>query len=338
MSRPGTTVRHRLTAGAVVLLAACGSGSGTTPGTTSPATAPLPTQPVPTGAATTSPATTTPVLLPVPDAPGLACSADPPRVIGVVPAELPELSGLVASRRVAGRFWSHNDSGAGPRLVALTADGTVEGMVDVTGVGALDWEDIAATADGRLVVADTGDNLAIRPSVSLHLVPEPLEASGRVAGVPVRVRLEDGPADIEAVAVDPLDATVWLVGKALDADGRAVLWRTDPLPGPDVADPPALTARVVARVPATRRSRTGPTAADISPDGSYFAFKNARGETFVFARPEPPATWAEALAGPTPCGVGTAPGEALAFSFDGDALVAAPEGVGAAIVTTLLVG
>src|SRR5687768_17747686 len=44
-------------------------------------------------------------------------------------AELPEGSGLAASRRASGRFWSHNDSGE-PVLFALDTNGRVTGRLD----------------------------------------------------------------------------------------------------------------------------------------------------------------------------------------------------------------
>src|SRR5688500_16509896 len=56
--------------------------------------------------------------------------------------ELPEGSGLAASRRTEGRFWSHNDSGDAV-LFALDAQGQVTGRVQVTGASVQDWEAVA---------------------------------------------------------------------------------------------------------------------------------------------------------------------------------------------------
>jgi len=47
-------------------------------------------------------------------------------------AELPEGSGVAASRRTPGRFWSHNDSGD-PVLFALDGDGRVIGRLRIAG-------------------------------------------------------------------------------------------------------------------------------------------------------------------------------------------------------------
>jgi hypothetical protein len=88
-----------------------------------------------------------------------------------------ELSGLVRSRSQPGLLWSHDDSGAGPVLFGLRADGRVAARPTVTGAQAVDWEDIAAgpAPDGRplLYVGDIGDNASRRPSVDVYRVAEP---------------------------------------------------------------------------------------------------------------------------------------------------------------------
>src|SRR5688500_18639935 len=58
-------------------------------------------------------------------------------------AELPEGSGLAASRRTSGRFWSHNDSGE-PVLFALDTNGRVTGRLSISGATVEDWEAVAA--------------------------------------------------------------------------------------------------------------------------------------------------------------------------------------------------
>ena len=100
-----------------------------------------------------------------------------PAVVGRLgDARLIEVSGIAASRRVAGRWWVHNDSGDGPYLYAIDASGALQGVVQIDGVLALDWEDIASfTRDGKawLLVADSGDNLGLRPEYELIAIEEP---------------------------------------------------------------------------------------------------------------------------------------------------------------------
>ena len=56
--------------------------------------------------------------------------------------QLPEGSGIAASQRSPGRFWTHNDSGA-PVLFALDPKGVVLGQVRVPGTKVEDWEAVA---------------------------------------------------------------------------------------------------------------------------------------------------------------------------------------------------
>ena len=69
---------------------------------------------------------------------------------GAVDGRIHEASGLAASRRHAGVVYTHNDSGDGPRVFALSAaDGALLGEYEVRGrpgaaaVEAHDWEDMA---------------------------------------------------------------------------------------------------------------------------------------------------------------------------------------------------
>src|SRR5262249_9269918 len=54
-----------------------------------------------------------------------------------------ESSGIAASRRNAGVFWTHNDSGDGPFIYAFDRQGKHRGVWRVAGAGAVDWEDMA---------------------------------------------------------------------------------------------------------------------------------------------------------------------------------------------------
>jgi hypothetical protein len=75
-----------------------------------------------------------------------------------------EASGIVASRRHAGVFWVHNDSGNLPVLFAVERDGTLVREYPVKAPN-LDWEDLAADGSGHLYIGDIGNNngrLALR--------------------------------------------------------------------------------------------------------------------------------------------------------------------------------
>lgn len=88
----------------------------------------------------------------------------PTPLFKVQDARIDELSGLAASRAYPGCFWAHNDSGDTARLFLLNAKGETVAVVNLAGVTARDWEDIAF-AGGYLYVGDIGDNDGDRKSV-----------------------------------------------------------------------------------------------------------------------------------------------------------------------------
>jgi len=84
-----------------------------------------------------------------------------------------EASGLVASRRHPGVYWTHNDSGDRARVFAIGLDGRVRGEFQVEGARNVDWEDIATDDAGNLYLADCGNNLNVRKDLVVYRVAEP---------------------------------------------------------------------------------------------------------------------------------------------------------------------
>src|SRR5712671_690000 len=71
-----------------------------------------------------------------------------------------ESSGVVASRRYADVFWTHNDGG-GPKkqvLYAIDRKGGTRAAFPITGPTFQDWEDIAIDGAGHLYLGDIGNN------------------------------------------------------------------------------------------------------------------------------------------------------------------------------------
>ena len=138
---------------------------------------------------------------------------------------LRESSGVAVSRAHPGVLWTHNDSGDGPYLHATDLRGRNRGFLLVPGADAVDWEDIALgpcpTRAGTCVyLADTGDNLELRPSVTVYAVPEPDPPTGpgdtlRTTAAPaaLRLRYPDGAYDVEAIYVSPTDSALYFVSK-----------------------------------------------------------------------------------------------------------------------------
>jgi hypothetical protein len=273
---------------------------------------------------------------------------------GELPKGVGEASGLAVSRREAGVYWTHNDSGGAPVLQAMAADGKARGTVWIEGVKNVDWEDMASfTLEGRawLLVADVGDNQSGRSDCVLHVIAEPESAQLREAvdrDVPLVAKVAwstavvypDGPRDCEAVAVDAAEGRVYLLAKRVVPHGLYSL-PLRPKPGAaPVAErvgelgafPGAEGAELLLPMP-TGRYRGQPTGMDFAADGTA-AVVVTYGEPYVYPK-FADETWAQALARP---GVRLAPhwlsqAEAVCFGGDdGREIVVTSEGKRAALV------
>ena len=90
-------------------------------------------------------------------------------------ADLPEASGVAASRLRQNILWSHNDSGE-PLVVGVDATGAIKELVRPTGTVVEDWEDIAVgpCPQGSCVyIADIGDNASKRARITVYRFREP---------------------------------------------------------------------------------------------------------------------------------------------------------------------
>ncbi len=173
-----------------------------------------------------------------------------------------ESSGLASSRIAPGVFWTHNDSGDGPRIYAIDKKGRTLATCTLEGARNRDWEDIASfTLDDRphILLADVGDNSGRRSQCQLYIIPEPKLDREKLSVKPlvtIRFEYEDGPKDCEAVAVDATERKIYLVSKREKSPGVYVLPLDQTQPGE------LLNAEKIADV-----NLLFPTAMDISPDG-----------------------------------------------------------------------
>lgn len=290
----------------------------------------------------------------------LAASAPPPSpcdrigpatVVGEVgTSELAELSGIGASRTLAGTLWAHADSGDSARLFALDERGGDLGTYEVRGldggeVTATDWEDIAVVRDpgsgsGDIYVADIGDNAAARSGgVTLYRMAEPSVPPDGTGGTltvdaALVVRYPDGPADAEALLVDPVDGTTIILTK--DLLGSSVV-----LTVPATSWVAGRSADVVANVAGhldlglAELAQVGGldadlpgtlvTAADVSPDGSVAVVRTY--QALVLVERAAGTTLADAVLG-AHClvpGPEEPQGEAVAITADGTAILTATE-------------
>jgi hypothetical protein len=266
---------------------------------------------------------------------GSALAAD---VVDLASPRIDELSGLAVSRADPALLWGHNDTGGGPVLFRIGPDGADLGAVTLRGARAADWEDIAAfDHDGRpaLLIADVGDNFAIRGFSTLYAASDP----GRTGEPELLWRLDfrypDGSRDCEAVAVDSVNREILLVSK------RDVPPRLYRLPLPERAPTAPLTAEYLGEIarlptptlgeravePLASRHLHAPVGLDISRDGTVAVVVTAR-HAYLYRR-APGRPWMEAFA--QPAAMLPLPDipqvEAVAFAADGLSLFVGAEGL-----------
>ena len=207
-------------------------------------------------------------------------------------AELPEGSGVAASRRMPGRFWSHNDSGD-PVLFALDSNGQVVGRLSISGATVEDWEAVAVgpcPSGSCIYVADIGDNDAERKRVTIYRIPEPAEATGsaKVADT-FHAIYPDGAHDAEALLVTP-EGRLLIVTKG--DTGPVSLYR---FPNELRAGTTLRMERVgVARDPRAPAANDRITDGAVSSDGQWIVLRSTQALTFYRAADLLGGNWREA--------------------------------------------
>lgn len=184
---------------------------------------------------------------------------------------LKESSGFDQSRKVPGRYWSHNDSTGAAQLYVMDVEGkTLSAPIPVEGARNGDWEDLAIDADGWIWIADVGNNGNARKDLRLYRVKEPGKELPKKLKVDQEwhIRYPDQDAfppakrnfDCEALFV--VDGTVHLLAKHR-ADLDAKLYRVDP--------PKEGSQEAVVTLLGTFPNAGVVTAADLHADGKRLA-------------------------------------------------------------------
>ncbi|MCP4920936.1 MAG: PKD domain-containing protein [Proteobacteria bacterium] len=142
--------------------------------------------------------------------------------------ELDEASGL--SHSPTGVLWTHNDSGDGPRLFAMSTSGEHLGTVTLSGAPDGDWEDStrlvdAETGDVTLFIGDIGDNAADREAVVVYALAEPVPLGDTTVEdwAAIELSYPDGPRNADTLMVDPIDGALLIV-----TDGGSVYRKAAP--------------------------------------------------------------------------------------------------------------
>lgn len=255
------------------------------------------------------------------------------RLIELQTEVIDEASGLTAAT-TNGQLWFHNDSGGEPEIFLVdTETGALNKRVSINGAQATDWEDMARyTHNGEewLLIADVGDNNAIRPFVTLYAFPEPNKPDQTEVDVALSLnfRYEDGPRDCEAVAIDG-DRLLLLTKR--DTPPRLYQLPLAATTGLAVAEfigevtsIPAPTEQDLMDDPEYGEFRSQPTAMDLSPDGHQLLITTYK-DSYLYQRHS--QGWPAALAEP-PTTIDVpqmAQTEAGGFSTDGKAIWVASE-------------
>lgn len=255
--------------------------------------------------------------------------------------QIKESSGVAASSKRDGLFFTHNDSGDTARFFAVDDHGCTLAVFDLadTSVVADDWEDMArgpgAQGKPSLWFADIGDNAVRRPTVHVYRVVEPRVAAGAsnpdpaAECAPARARnvradafelaYEDGPHDAETLLVHPKSGRLYIVSKV--GEGDAALYEAPRRLRPKRTN----VLRKVAVVPLQ-----SVTSGDIDPDGSRLVLRNYT-DAYEFRIPGDDVAAAFAAPPrriPLPA---TPQGEAIAYTRDSGALVTTSEGAGSTV-------
>jgi hypothetical protein len=221
-----------------------------------------------------------------------------------------ESSGLTRSTVHPDVLYTHNDRGGTPSVYAVDASGT-RAALRLAVPAAEDWEDIASTPDGKLWIADTGDNDLVRESVQLLVVEEPdVLVSSTLPATTYDLRYPDGPRDAEALLVDPVDDRVFLVTKDLE-EGEVY-------EAPAELDPDG--SNLLELVGTAPPNITG---GDFSPDGGLVALRN-QGKAYFSTEPGGTTTDYDLPDQPQ--------GESITFTDDARFVLVGSEGVSSTIL------
>lgn len=208
--------------------------------------------------------------------------------------KLDEMSGIKVSYNHTRMLWALNDGENFSRLYRLGLEGESYGHVSIRGAFIFDSESIAIwrehdTIRDWVLIGDTGDNLGIRTSLTIHAVPEPgLDDTETNIAWSFKFTYPDGQHNTEAIAVDNSTGSLLVLDKsrmpgnlytlslpAARATGEVILEPLHELPA----------------------SVAGPfTSMDISGDGSRLAILTYK-RVYHWSR-ETGETWPQVLAVP----------------------------------------
>lgn len=151
----------------------------------------------------------------VPAVPAQASSADdePKKLFTIDDERITESSGLARSRKHKGVWWTVNDSSDSARVFGVDRTGKV--VAELTfGADVRDVEALAVGSDGKIYVADIGDNLEDQKKVRVFAISEPEDLEdNKMKYRAYDFEYPDGPHNAEAILVHPGTNRIYLVTK-----------------------------------------------------------------------------------------------------------------------------
>lgn len=256
--------------------------------------------------------------------------------------EVRESSGLAASLCQTDVLWTHNDSGDGPYLYALSTAGANLGTWRVTGAENDDWEDIAVrrTPAGEcfLYIGEIGNTDKLtKAQGKIYRVREPELITGRpnlskkqaaetVQADVLTYRYPDGNHDSETLIVNPADESIYLLTKSRSEPSG--VYKLPPRFGGEI-----LTSAKVGEIKVPVIPFGLLTGGEASPDGKRIVlcdYAAAYELTMPEAAKDFDAIWKQA-----PVSVRLSErkqGEAITYSSDGRSIYATSEGKNAPLI------
>ncbi len=150
---------------------------------------------------------------------GPASAAPAPAVVDRTLSDphIVESSSLVKSAISANMLWTSNDSGGGPVLYAIGANGSTLATYKVVNATNHDWEGMAAASYGSthwIYIGDIGDNGKKRTTIVVYRVTEPTPVkNGNLSATTFTFRYPDGPHNAETLLVNPTTKRIYVVTK-----------------------------------------------------------------------------------------------------------------------------
>jgi hypothetical protein len=152
--------------------------------------------------------------------PAAAVAADSEEISTMSDSRIEESSGLAISPEHQDLGYTINDGDDAIVYAIKLSTGDVVGTTRVRGGNLEDTESIAIDGDGRMWLADLGDNDTERNDAALYRFPEPGPGRHSVNAKRFPVSYEGGPADIETFMVHPKTGEKFLATRNEESTGR----------------------------------------------------------------------------------------------------------------------